>query len=287
MSSETLLGMADGISIHIDKITVWARSFRRHSTGSIVLLCANASEEELRMCHDMGITTIATEVDISKGLINHQRLEATIQFLEEAHPDLYSDTFLITDVFDVVFQGNPFEKLNFVDFDLFVGSEGIKVGQEPWNADNIAKLFPDDVEKCYPNDIVCSGVIAGKRRELISLYKKMRDLCQKSTDLHDIKDQAALIVLIANNEIPNLKILNLNDGWVVHCAVAGPTQFFTSWGFGGAIKERYGIPKMEHGQVLTEDGRTYDIVHQFNRVPEWESLLIRPYLQAKRCCGRN
>jgi hypothetical protein len=62
----------------------------------------------------------------------------------------------------------------------------------------------------------------------------------------------------------------------MHCAVAGPTQFFTAWGFNNNLK--YGIPMMKDGLVRTAAEAPYDIVHQFNRVPEWHEEIKAPYL---------
>ena len=172
--------MADGIELNIDKIKVWATSFKKTLRGQRrSTLRKRKTKKRSKCATKLGITTVAQQVDPSKGLINHQRLEGTIEFLQGAHPARSGDAFLITDVFDVVFQGDPFKKLNLSDFDIFVGAEGVAVHQEPWNADNIKKLFPQEVDKCWQQEIVCSGIIAGKRKELISLYKKMRDLCEQ------------------------------------------------------------------------------------------------------------
>ena len=58
----------------------------------------------------------------------------------------------------------------------------------------------------------------------------------------------------------------------MHCAVAGPTAFFDSWGFRNNLK--YGIPQMkDDGRVYTQSGDLFDIVHQFNRVPEWHQKI--------------
>ena len=176
-----------------------------------------------------------------------------------------------------MFQADPFYRLDLETYDIFVSGEGVNVNQEPWNYDNIKKIFPQEIEKCSDKEIICSGIIAGKVDSLINLYKKMYDLCEIGTNDHNIKDQAALNVIIANNDLNNLKIYNLNDAWAMHCAVSGPTVFFISWGFKNSIK--YGIPKIIDGVVLTENGLVYDMVHQYNRVPEWEEAIKNKVLK--------
>ena len=77
--------------------------------------------------------------------------------------------------------------------------------------------------------------------------------------------------------IEKYKILTLNDGWAMHCATSGPTEFFTRWGMKDKIEQRYNIPTMLNNNVCTSDGRIFDIVHQFNRVPEWKDILTNEF----------
>ena len=265
-----LIGLSNNVAKNIGKIRLWSSSFKRFSSGEVVLLCANSTETELEMCRELGIRPIPVVVQ-DTWYINHERLRHTRDFIKTSDVEL----FVVTDVFDVIFQGDPFSKLNINDFGVFVSGEGVRVNQEPWNSDNIKKIFPDQIHKCEPIEVINSGVIAGKRENLIELFDSMYSMCELGYSLHNIKDQAALIVMIANSNVPSIKIFNLDDAWAMHCAVAGPTQFFNAWGFNTAIK--YGIPKMVNDVVVNGSGERYDIVHQFNRVPEWRSILEKPY----------
>jgi len=268
---KVLLGLSNNVALNKEKIQLWSESFKRHSEGDVVLLAANMNEDDVKACEDLGLTFKEVKVEELEH-INHKRLEHMVNYLKTSD----ADVFVVTDVFDVAFQGDPFLKMDVDNFDFFASGEGVEVHQDPWNYDNIAKLFPDHLEKCVRNEIVCSGVVAGKRDALTRVYERMFKLCEASPDGHAIKDQAALIVMIANEEIQKLKLFNLDEGWAMHCAVAGPTQFFTAWGFNKNLK--YGIPMMENGLVRTAAGSPYDIVHQFNRVPEWHKEIKAPYL---------
>ena len=159
-----LLGLSNNVSQHIDKIRVWSKSFKKYSDGEVILLCANSTVNELQMCEELGITAIAVEIN-DLYYINHKRLGSTLDFLKNTEIDL----FIITDVFDVIFQSDPFQKMN-LNYDIFVGSEGVKVSQEPWNIDVITKVFPEHKDVCINSDIICSGVIGGKKESLIMLY---------------------------------------------------------------------------------------------------------------------
>lgn len=259
---KTLIGLANNISINKNKIALWANSFRKYSDANVCLLVANMTEEDKRTCEELSLSFKAVEVDNS-FYINHKRLEHISKWIKEKDYEL----ILSTDVFDVAFQSDPFEKLNTIDFDIFFGGEGIRVENEQWNYLNIEKLFKCELEKCKKNEVVNSGIIAGKKEAITKVYDRMFQLCEASPDNDNIKDQAALNVMIANSEIPKMKLFNLDEGWAVHCAVAGPTQFFEGWGFKDNLL--YGIPEMKDGVVTTSSGETFDMVHQFNRIPEW------------------
>lgn len=261
-----LLGCANRISEHSDNIKLWSSSFKRHSEGEVILLCANSSFEDIEFCRSLGIKAIPVSIE-SEGEINHKRLEHNVSFLKSSN----IESFIVTDVYDVAFQGDPFSKMDFSSYELFVGMEGLTVHQEPWNFDNISKIFPSYIDSCLSQEIICSGVIGGTREALISLYDKMFNLCEEGEKDHLIKDQAALIVMASNNLLKGVKYFNLDDGWAVHCAVSGPTDFFELWGFKNNIP--YGIPFLSDGRIMTGAGIPFDIVHQFNRIPEWNNAI--------------
>ena len=271
---KALLGLSNNISQHKQKIKVWSESFRKYSDGDVILLAANASQEDLIVCEELGIISVSVTVE-DTWYINHKRLGHTLDFLKQSDIDL----FLITDVFDVLFQSDPFAKMDLDNYDVFISKEGILVREEPWNADVINKVFPDDLQLCMGIEIVCSGIMGGKREPLVKLYDRLYTMCEEGLNGHNIKDQAALIIMVAKNEIDRLKNFTLDDGWAMHCQSAGPTQFFESWGLKNSlIRKGYGIPELkDDGIVYTQSGIKYDMVHQFNRVEEWKKILLKNY----------
>jgi hypothetical protein len=272
MIKKVLVGLSNNISKNIEKIKVWSNSFKRETNGDVVLLCANVNQDEINTCIELGIIPISVTVE-DTWYINNKRLKHTLNFIIESDYDL----FMVTDVFDVAFQGDPFIKMS-DEYDVFVGSEGLRINEEPWNSDVISKVFPEDMDICRTHDIICSGVIGGRKEALIKLYGKLNDMCENSNNSHNIKDQAALIITIAKNEIDKLKIFSFDDGWTLHCAVGGPTQFFESWGFKNTLTTRYGgIPYLKDNKLYTHKGEVYDIVHQFNRIPEWNEIITKEY----------
>lgn len=267
---KALVGVANNLNSNIQKVTLWSKSFRQVSDGEIILLLANGSEDDVQICNSLGIKSYLVSIE-DTWFFNHKRLEHTFNFLKNTDIEL----FIITDVFDVVFQGDPFESMDLENYDVFVSGEGVDVNQEPWNFDTISRIFPQYRDYCIGKEIVNSGIIGGKRDALVSLYDKMFSLCEEGTNEHNIKDQAALIVLISMNKVDRIKVFNLDDGWAMHCAVSGPTQFFESWGFKNNIK--YGIPQMIDNTICTSKGSPFRMAHQFNRVPDWHNMINSKY----------
>jgi len=271
--NKVLIGLANNVAVNKHKVKVWANSFMKHTGGEVMLLAANTIEADERVCEELGIHYIKVDVQ-DTWYINHKRLEHTLAYLIHSSYDQY----IITDVFDVSFQADPFTRLDWENYDIFIGSEGILVHEEPWNTDVIQKVFPQDLEVTKNKHILCSGVIAGTRNALVELYKKMWEKCESGNlQKHNIVDQAALICLEARREINGLKTMELSDAWAVHCAVAGPTHFFESWGFKRHIENRYGIPYIKDGKVYTAKGELFDIVHQFNRIQDWNNQITSQY----------
>lgn len=267
---KALLGVANNLSNNLQKVTLWSRSFKQVTEGEVFLLLVNGTEEDLLVCKQLGITSHLVTIE-DEWFFNHKRLEHTLEFLKKADIGL----FMITDVFDVVFQGDPFELMDLVNYNVFAGGEGVNINQEPWNMDNIGKIFPQYREGCIGKEIANSGVIGGKRESLISVYERMFNLCEEGSNDHNIKDQAAFNVMISRGEINKLKLFNLDEGWVQHSAVSGPTEFFDKWGFKNNLK--YGIPQMIDNTICTSTGKPFKIAHQFNRVPDWHHKINSKY----------
>ena len=260
-----LTGVCNNIVQNIDKIKIWESSFRKVSDGDVVLIAYNPTPEDIKVLESTTIKYINVSEHTSET-VNNSRLAVVSDFFR--HYAKYYDIALSTDVFDVVFTKDPFEKLDLTKYDIFVGGEGITHNEEPWNTDVMNKCFPQYSETVRHQEVFCSGVIAGTPLQLSQWFLDMVKITLTSKKGHDIEDQAAMNILISQNEKYRLKKFNLKDNWVIHLATGGPTQFFEAWGFKDRIKERYGIvPNWED----------FDIVHQFNRIPEINNRIKKVY----------
>lgn len=265
-----LLGCVNNITQNLDKIKVWAKSFGEVCRGSVNLVVVNPQPHEISLLNEMGINAFPYHTQEGET-INNLRLQLEWQTLQE----LPIDMVLVTDVFDVMFQDNPFNNIG--DYDIVVGTEGVTHNEEPWNMSVLQQSYPDEVEKLRHELIVCSGVIAGKKDKMIQLLKDM-DKLTMGRGGHDIRDQAALNILLYQ-DTSRIKVLSPSDGWVLHCAVGGPTDFYEAWGFKQKMKERFGEAQMIDGVVVNGSIKIFDIVHQFNRINLWNKELTTRYTQ--------
>ena len=264
-----LVGCVNNITQNLDKIKVWAKSFGEVCKDEIVLVTINATDKEMAILQQLGISVAPFQLQHNET-VNNVRLQLQWETIKEFN----ADYVLVTDVFDVMFQDNPFTKI--IGNDITVGWEGVKHSEEPWNSDVLQKSYPHKTEALRNLFISCSGVIGGKKDKVVELLKEM-DKMTMGKGGHDIRDQAALNIIIQEQKF-NIKTLNPSDGWVLHCAVGGPTNFYKDWGFQSHMIERFGEANNQDGVITTQDNKIYDIVHQFNRIEEWNKQLTTRYL---------
>jgi len=172
---KNLIGLVNNLSQNLIYVKVWSKSFYKHCPeGKVTLVCANATDEEMQACVDLNINAINTNVH-DHMTITHQRLLHIKQILQNTFND--EDIFMSTDVFDVVFQRDPFTMFDISNYELYVSEEGVKVHEESWNFRNINNLFPNAIDVCKNFPVINSGVIGGMRNALINLYERLYVLC--------------------------------------------------------------------------------------------------------------
>ena len=133
--SNVLVGCVNNISQHFDKIKVWAKSFGEVCRDEIVLVTINASNQEISLLKELNISVANFNLKHNET-VNNVRLQLQWETIKEFN----CDYVLVTDVFDVMFQDNPFTKI--IGKDIVVGWEGVKHSEEPWNMDVLQKSYP-------------------------------------------------------------------------------------------------------------------------------------------------
>ena len=252
-----LTGVCNNIEQNLEAIKLWKNSFESVVDNSeVVLIAYNPTDREIEILKNNKIKFRGIK---EKGdeTVNNLRLLHAGEFLKE-NKDNYSEV-IYSDVFDVAFLKDPFTKMDFNKYDIFVGGEGMLHREEPWNSDVMNKCFPNYFSLTRDQEVFCSGVIGGKPLALANWFREMDKICLDSLKGHDIEDQAAMNIVIYNYKDTKLKTFKITDNWCLHMAIGGPTDLFEAWGFKRILKNRFGI---------TPNWKDYDIVHQFNRIPE-------------------
>ena len=91
-----LTGLSNNITANKDKIKVWSESFRRFSDGDVVLIAANATEEDIATCIELDIKYHLATVDELYYIKSGTRswgMTHKINTLEDVTYDALVDTF--------------------------------------------------------------------------------------------------------------------------------------------------------------------------------------------------
>ena len=158
------------------------------------------------------------------------------------------DKVLITDVRDVYFNRNPFEQ---IPADKLVAtSEEIFYKNEPWNKAHIHyNLGVIGLSTLLDNLVYNVGVFGGPSH----LVKQIAaDIYLLSVGKHKVADQTSFNYLIQTKYKEQTEFSRISDKFAVHLHVVNA----------GLVEFNY---KTAH---------EYAIVHQYDRIPNWNSLII-------------
>jgi hypothetical protein len=182
-------------------------------------------------------------IENSPLLIHHIRFLHWWYFLQTLH---VHDLVLLTDVNDVMFNGNPFIKLReFNHTGIIASSEEVTHEQEDWNLQNFWTTFGIVTDMIKDKKIYNAGSIAGTVGEVSNLC---RDIYLLSINKPRNADQAAYNYLIQTSYKHKTLFTDLTDNWGVHLHV------------------------INQGQVKfdLENCKNYKIIHQYDRIPNFK-----------------
>lgn len=268
-----------------DKIYTWAKSASVHCSAKVILLCLDETlPEDLQDLTDIGIEVVhmptkpQTDVNISK-FERHFMSRKYLESLEDA------DVVLLTDTLDVAFQADPFKwyeqnKTNKV----LLTSEGILHKNESWNMRGVGNAFEPFIDEIRDQDVINSGIIMGENKYVrdILLFIYGLTINVKPEHTEGIDQPALNVAMLANTLKEIVQTTTTSESFAVNCAVAGPTPQFEQWAFKQNYK--YDLPTFKNGLVVNKDDKPYCLVHQYNRVPDWNEYFkskykFKPYMK--------
>ena len=242
-------------------------------TGDKAMVVGNASEETIGELIKRDFIIIKMH-DI-KAPIHVARFLSIYDFLKNTWQNY--NHVVTTDVKDVYFQTNPIVwlELNLKGKKLVAGSEGMRYKDEPWGNENLMQAYGPYVHDQFKyNEIYNVGTIGG-----VSEYVKdmmFNILFNAINRPIPICDQAVYNVLIQTQPFKGVTYFAKQlDGWACQAGTTVDPSKIAQ--FRPHLLESE--PKFEDGIVKTSLGRTFAIVHQYDRVPEWKEFIKQKYQQ--------
>lgn len=183
--------------------------------------------------------------------------------------------FLVTtDVRDVMFQSNPFTWLSnhLGSKQIVAPSEGIQYKNEPWNRDRLLMSHgPWAVNLLKDKEVYNIGTIGGRfdfmRDFFLTLYYSTEGKSYPA-------DQTGFNVLIQTALKDVTLFADHDSGWCCQCGVTKDPQKLPGYRPHLLCKEPVKTDELIRPD---EDALAYTMVHQYDRVPEWEKVINDKY----------
>lgn len=184
---------------------------------------------------------------------------------------------ITTDVKDVYFQSNPFNRLKAEIFPgtttkLVIASEGLKYKDESWGDENLMQAYGPYIHEQFKNNTIYNVGTFGGTSEYVKdmVFNIFTNAINRPIG---ICDQAVFNVLI--NTQPFKDVCIPTDNWACEAGtVADPSKID---GFRPNLLCYE--PVFKDGVVTTHNGHVFPIVHQYDRVPEWKKFVREKYGQ--------
>lgn len=251
MSKNLIMSLATGYTV--DQIQNFVFSLRKYYNGQICVITDVRTPEFLDFLTKYSIDNFILNEQVHFAQVGLLRWKLTKHVLETQYPDI--ENIILSDIRDVIFQGNPFDFLSGKSLDFSVELKRIK--ECGTNTEWIKRIYgEDEFTKIKDQWILCGGVTAGKRHGVIRLCDLIINESTKAASLWypDFIDQAALNVLYRKGEFPDCHLHRTGDSLI---STMGHARSFT------LDKEGY---------LLGDRSQRVAMVHQYDRLELLKSI---------------
>lgn len=204
-----------------------------------------------------------------------QRFYDIWKYLSNLPEDRKYRYVITTDVKDVIFQSDPsvWLKTNLKNKKLLVSAECLRYQDEPWGLNNMRLSFPMMLEFMQSKAIYNCGVLAGDvatiRDLSLNIYLSCLGLPGQIPGGGG-PDQAALNILLQTDVWKDVtKFAASEDGWACQSGTTVDPNLMPFV----ASKLLEPQPIWDGEYACTSKGRRYPIVHQWERIPTWKSII--------------
>jgi hypothetical protein len=183
---------------------------------------------------------------------------------------------IVTDIRDVAFQSNPSLALErWLDdgegeYQLYAAAEGLSYRDEPWGCDNVKAGYPSLADRVMDKEIYNVGVLLGSAQTVADMCLSVGMIAKSSG--YGVADQSGYNILLDMAAWSSITRFGRHDDGVVCQAgtTADPNKI-------DAFRPNLLCPEpvLRDGEVFAsaEDDELYPIVHQYDRVPEWDRAM--------------
>ncbi|MBQ9486539.1 MAG: tetratricopeptide repeat protein [Selenomonadaceae bacterium] len=256
-----VMGVATGYDWY--KLEPFVTSFNRYAKNTdLVLFVDNISDFTRARLTRGGVELLPVPAELKNMIVVDARWAMYKKFLDERGEN-YSQV-LLTDVRDVIFQGDVFEQYAELKSFLCYATESEKIKNErnPANHTWLTHLFgKDEADKLADKQIICAGTVLGTVNVINYFLEKMEYLIGKSNTFGD--DQAALNYLFYENqlEIENLIESSYHDGNILTAGLFGLNNPL----------------RLQGEKILRGDGGVPAAVHQYTWHSEGTDIVDKIY----------
>jgi hypothetical protein len=248
-----------------EQVNLWALSLISSGyTGLKAVIVYDNNADVIANFKQLGFQVIEMPL---RGSIYNQRFHDFYEVMKPVADKLRY--CVVTDARDVYFQSNPMDWLaaNLTGKFYAVG-EGIKFKDEAWNRDNLNQGFPAIANNIMDKCVYNVGVLAGEAPYISDLCLAVSQIA-KSTGF-PVADQSGYNLLLDSHPYKDVAQIGLSeDGFACQAGTfADPKKVD---GFRPFLLEPE--PVLDEEGVKTAGGKLYPVVHQYDRVPEWDQLL--------------
>jgi hypothetical protein len=275
---DVIIGASTGYNW--DTLKYWINSINKSGfEGDKVLILMNCDFDTVKRVADAGFKIVGFNQDENGNLTyQHGRIPVHVERFLHIYEFLRTNEYryaITTDVKDVIFQKNPIPRMEYElqNHNLMFASESMKYKDEPWGNQNLLETYgPYIHDKFKDNEIYNVGVLAGRAYAL-------RDLCINIFTAAinrpiPICDQSTFNFMISQHPyLHTSKYMKSEDGWACQLGTtADPSKIQQ---FRPFLLEAE--PTIYEHRITTSRFDEFNIVHQYDRVPEWRKMIEAKY----------
>lgn len=250
-----------------EQIDVWALSLVKSGFSGIgAVIVYDDNKTVINNLKSIGFQVIEMPL---RGSVFNQRFYDFSEVMSGALSDLrYA---IVTDVRDIFFQSDPtvwLEQNLKADKQFVAVSEGIQFKNESWNANNAQSGYPALAHRIMDKCVYNVGVLAGEAASVSDLCLAIGSMAKSSG--FQVADQSGYNLLLDMEPYTRAaQIVKSEDGFACQAGTFADPKKIN--GFRPNLLEPESIYTGD--AVTTAGGLVYPIVHQYDRVPAWNTGL--------------